>query len=81
MLAYHKFYPGLCKEAGLARYTYDKAKDWVKNNKLMTALGGVGLAGGTYLGNEVYKNSIPKVRVLPRMYVQEVIAPLYSSSF
>lgn len=70
MLAYYRFRPGLLKTAGFGNYLkweLKNAGNYLRNNKFNSAMLGLGILGGGYLGNEAYKAAIPNVKVLPRL--------------
>ena len=50
-----------------------------KNNPLTVAGAGLGLLGGTWLGNKAYEAPIPQVRALPRLEQRPMIDPYYQN--
>lgn len=41
--------------------------------------GAAGLSGGAYIGNQIYQNTIPPVRSLPRLAHEQLIDPYYQN--
>lgn len=48
-------------------YLKNVVKDAVKNNIPEIIGGTIGLAGGAYMGNQAFNNSLPPVRALPNL--------------
>ena len=58
---------------------YTSARNYAKNNPLTVAGAGLGLLGGTWLGNKAYEAQIPQVRALPRLEQRPMIDPYYQN--
>ena len=52
---------------------------YAQKNPAVVSGAGLGLLGGTWLGNKAYEAQIPQVRALPRLEQRPMIDPYYQN--
>lgn len=57
----------------------EKLINFARNNPAIVSGAGLGLVGGTWLGNKAYNAQIPPVRTLPRLEQRPMVPPYYQN--